>query len=175
MAAALILPISGPYTGNWDAYYLGMGNDDGFVLLGQYNGQEINLTDQGGMTLLEAIWRGLNWRVRFRGLEFDSDGLLSALQAFGSTGARNTTFTPTMANIGQRYSARAAPLALTAILANPPTMPQTLTATNSIMAPGHTVEMLMTSKMKEVPLEWVLLPYAATVGSLSVNLAFTTT
>jgi hypothetical protein len=175
MPAALVLPISGPYTGSWAAFTLGTQNDDGFVLMGAYTGQEINASDAYGMTLVEAIWRGLNWRLRFRGLEFNRTGILSAIQAFGSTGNPATTFTPTLANIGDRYSKFAAALVLTAVLGNPPTMPQTLTAANAIVAPQSNVEYLMTSKMREAPFEMVLLPYSATVGSLTVNLAFTTT
>ena len=175
MAAALVLPISGPYTATWNAFTLGTQNDDGYVLAGTFHGQEINASDAFGMTLVEAIYRGLSWRLRFRGLEFNRTGILASLQAFGSTGAPSTTFTPTLANIGNRYSAFAKPLVLTAVLGNPPTTPQTLTATNAIVAPQSNVEYLMTSKVREAPFEFVLLPYLATVDSLSPNLSFTTT
>lgn len=127
------------------------------------------------MTLVEAIYRGLNWRLRFRGLEFNKTGILAALQAFGSTGAPSTTFTPTLANIGDRYSKFAKTLVLTAVLADPPSFVQTLTALTAIIAPQSNMEFLMTSKVREAPFEMVLLPYAATVGSLSPNLSFTTT
>src|SRR3990167_4344216 len=86
MAAALVLPITGPYTGTWNAFTLGTQNDDGFVLSVQHQGQEINASDAYGMTLVEAIWRGMNWRMRIRGLEADKLGLLDLLQAFGQTG-----------------------------------------------------------------------------------------
>lgn len=177
MAAALVVPVSGPYTATWNGHSMGTQNDDGYVLAGTFQGQEVNASDAYGMTLVEAIWRGVNWRLRFRGLEFNKAGILASLQAFGSTGAESTTFTPTLANIGDRYSKFAKPLVLTAIIgsAYPPTMPQTLTATNAIVAPQSNVEYLMTSKVREAPLEMVLLPYLATVGSLSPNLSFTTT
>lgn len=175
MAAGLVVPVSGPYTGTWNAFTLGTQNDDGFILAGAFTGQEINASDAYGMTLVEAIWRGLNWRLRFRGLEFNKAGILASLQAFGSTGAPSTTFTPTLANIGDRYSKFAQALVLTAILGNPPTFVQTLTANTAIVAPQSNVEYLMTSKVREAPFEMVLLPYAATVGSLSPNLSFTTT
>lgn len=174
---ALVLPISGPYTGQYgpNAQALGTQNDDGFVLLGSYQGQEINQSDAYGMTLVEAIWRGLNWRMRFRGLEWNKAGLLFALQCFGSTGSPLTTFTPTLQNIGDRWSKYAQPLILTAILPNPPTFVQTLTALNAIIAPQSNIEAMMTSKMREAPMEMVLIPYSTTVASLTVNLAFTTT
>lgn len=171
----LVVPVSGPYTATWNGFSLGTQNDDGFILAGTFQGQEVNASDAYGMTLVEAIWRGLNWRLRFRGLEFNKPGILASTQAFGSTGAPSTTFTPTLANVGDRYSKFAQALVLTAILANPPTMPQTLTANGAVVAPQSNVEYLMTSKVREAPFEMVLLPYAGSVGSLSPNLSFTTT
>lgn len=125
---------------------------------------------------MEAIWRGLNWKLRFRGLEFNKPGILASIQAFGSTGAPNTTFTPLLANIGDRYSKYAQALVLTAILGNPPAFIQTLTALNAIVTPQSNVEYLMTSKVREAPFEMVLLPYSATIGSLTnQNVSLTTT
>ena len=129
MAAGLVVPVSGPYTATWQAFTLGTQNDDGWVLAGTYQGQEVNASDAYGMTLVEAIWRGLNWRLRFRGLEFNKPGILASLQAFGSTGDPTTTFTPTLENIGDRYTRFSQTLVLTAIITtDPPTFVQTLTA-----------------------------------------------
>lgn len=160
----------------WNSNALGTQNDDGFQLLGQFTGQEINQSDAFGMTLVEAIWRGLNWRIRFRGLEFNKRGILNSLQVFGSTGDPAVTITPILTNIGTRYSQFAQALVLTSILgAYPPTMPSTLTGLNAIVAPNSNVNYLMTSKMREAPFEMVLLPYQAVIGSLTVNLSFSTT
>lgn len=172
---ALVLPVSGPYTGTWNGHSLGVQNDDGFVLMGNYTGQEVNLSDQYGMTLVEAIWRGLNWRMRFRGLEFNFPGILASMQAFGSTGEPSTTLTPTLANIGNRYSRFAQPLALTSILPDPPAFPQTLTARGAIVAPNSNTEYIMTSKVREAPFEMVFLPYKTTISNAIVNTSFTTT
>jgi hypothetical protein len=175
-STALVVPVSGPYTGTWNFNALGTQNDDGFALLGTWQGQEVNLSDAYGMTLVEAIWRGLNWRLRFRGLEFNKAGILAALQAFGSTGDPTATITPLLANVGDRVSKFAQPLNLTAILGNPPTMPQTLQALGAVVAPQSNAEYLMTSKVREAPFEFVLLPYKATIGSLlNQNVSFTTT
>lgn len=177
MAAGLIVPVSGPYIGTWSGAALGTQNDDGFVLIGSYQGQEINQSDLYGMTLMEAIWRGLNWRLRFRGLEWNKPGILSALQAFGSSGAAATSFTPTLQSIGDRWSKFSQALVLTAVLgAYPPTLPTTLTALSAIIAPQSNVEHMMTSKMREAPLEMVLLPYSAVLGSSNnTAVSFTTT
>ncbi len=173
MAAALVLPISGPYLGTWNGETLGTLNDDGYVLSVQHQGQEINASDAYGMTLVEAIWRGMNWRCRIRGLEFNKTGLLSLLQMFGRSGANNT-LTPQLAFIGDRWSNYGRIMVLTAILGNPPTMPQAITAASACLAPGQTTEFLMTSKMREMPIEMVLLPYNAVVGSGSIIVPFTT-
>lgn len=174
-APALVIPISGPYIGLWNSVLLGTQNDDGFVLQGTFQGQDINQSDAYGMTLVEAIWRGLNWRLRLRGLEWSQPGLMNLYNVFGSTGNPQTTFTPTLDNIGQKWSIFAQTLQLTAILGNPPTLPQTLTALNAIVAPQSNMEAMMTSKMRESPLELVLLPYSKTIGSLTKNVSFTTT
>ena len=176
MGAALVVPVSGPYVATYGGYALGTQNDDGYVLMGTFTGQEINQSDAYGMTLVEAIWRGINWRVRFKGLEFNKPGVLASLQAFGAAGLEHNTLTPILANIGDRYSKFADPLVLTAILGNPPTMPQTLTAVNAVVAPNSNVEYLMTSKAREAPFELVLLPYSSTGSGVGVvNLSFTTT
>ena len=177
MAAGLVVPVSGPYLGTWNGQTLGTQNDDGFVLTGTFQGQEVNATDAYGMTLVEAIWRGLNWRVRFRGMEFNKAGILASLQAFGSSGSPLTTLTPTLQSIGDRYSKFSQALVLTSILgAYPPTMPATLTALSAIVAPQSNVEYLMTSKVREAPFEMVLLPYSSVVSSNNnVSTSFTTT
>ena len=177
MAAGLVVPVSGPYTGIWNALALGTQNDDGFVLMGTYQGQEVNQTDAYGMTLVEAIWRGLNWKLRLRGMEFNKPGILASLQAFGSSGAAGTTFTPTLASVGDRYSRFSQTLVLTSVLgAYPPTMPTTLTALSAIVSPQSNVEYLMTSKVREAPFEFVLLPYSSVITSTNnTSTSFTTT
>lgn len=168
------MPISGPFLGLWNALPLGTQDDSGFVVSCQHQGQEINATDAYAKTLVEAIWQGMNWRLRLKGVEFNKTGLLTLLQMFGQSGA-NTTLTPQLTAIGDRWSNYCKTLLLTAILGNPPTMPQTLTALTAGLAPGQTTEFMMTSQMRTMPIEMVLLPYSATVGSGNIIVPFTTT
>ncbi len=174
MAAGLVVPISGPYLGTWNARAMGTQGDDGFELSCTIQGQEVNESDAYGLTLTEGIYRGQNWRCRLRGLEWDKAGLLDALQMFGQSGGTGT-FTPILQQIGNRWTAFCQPLVLTAILGNPPTKPQSLTATNAGIAPNSQSAMLLTSKLREMPLEFVFLPYSATVGSVTYNIPFSTT
>ena len=91
--STLVLPISGPYVGTWGTtgsetpllLAMGIMNDDGYELSCTLQGQEINESDAYGMTLIEGIYRGQNWRIRLRGLEWNSTGLLARLQMFGRT------------------------------------------------------------------------------------------
>lgn len=179
---ALVVPVSGPYTGTWNAHAMGTQNDDGFVLRGTYQGQEVNATDAYGMTLVEAIYRGINWRLQFRSMEFNKPAILEIIQTFGETGDPTLVLTPilstvaTRSPIGDRFSKFAESLVLTSTLgAYPPTMPSTLTALGAVIAPQSNIEFMMTSKVREVPFEMVLLPYTAVVASTSYNVSFTTT
>lgn len=170
MAAGLVVPVSGPYTALWNAFPMGTQNDDGFVLTGTWQGQEVNASDAYGMTLVEAIHRGINWRMRMRSLEWNKLGVLASVQAFGAVAAG--TFTPTLGAIGDRYTKFSKTLVLNSILgAYPPTTPRTLTALSAVIAPQSNVEYLMTSKVREAPMEMVLLPYAVA----GANVSFTTT
>jgi hypothetical protein len=173
MTAALILPVSGPYQALWDALPLGTQNDDGYEISATFQGEERNETDVYGMTLVEAIYRGMNWKCRFTGVEWNKSGLLSLLQMFGQTGVVGT-YTPQLVNIGDRWSKYCQPLLLSAILANPPTMPQSLTALSAGLAPNSQNKSLFTSKLRENPFEMVMLPYASG-GSGSAVIPFSTT
>ena len=174
-----MIPISGAYVGTWFALPLGTQNDDGFILSVTLQGQEVNESDAFGLTLVEAIYRGQNWRIRLRGLEWNKTGLLSIVQMFGwqggaMPGSIATTLAPTLGAIGDRWTKYCQALLLTAILGNPPTVPQTLTATNAGFAPNTNTEQIMTSKVREMPIEMVLLPYVAS-GSSPPNAPFTVT
>ncbi len=175
MAAALVLPVSGPYVSTWDALPIGTCNDDGYELSCVLQGQEVNETDAYGMTLVEAIYRGQNWRCRLRGVEWNKTGLLEILQMFGHTFAGTGSLTPALLAIGDRWSTYCFPLVLTAILTSPPTTPLSLTAVNAGFAPNSQTAFLLTSKLREMPLELVFLPYSSTVGSETFHVPFTTT
>jgi len=176
MPAGLVVPISGPYVGTFEAFPFGTLNDDGYELSFTVQGQEVNETDAYGMTLVEGIYRGQNWRCRLRGLEWFKTGLLTMMQMFGATAAApNTNMAPILTNIGDRWTKYCQTLLLTAILGNPPSIPQTLTALNAGLAPQQQSLMNMTSKVREMPLEMVLIPYSTVISSVTYSVPFTTT
>lgn len=173
MAAGLVVPIAGPYTATFNSLPLGTQNDDGFQLSCTIQGQEVNQTDAYGMTLTEAIYRGQNWRLQFRGLEWDKTGLLAIAQMFGARVAGSLT--PILTNIGDKWTTYCKTLVLTAILGNPPSVPQSLTAATAGIAPNSQFAFNMTSKLREFPLELVLIPYSADIGGTFYKVPFTTT
>ncbi len=184
MAAGLAVPVSGPYLGSWNALPIGVLDDNGYVLRCTIQGQEMNSTDQFGQTLVEGVYQGQNWRCTLRGLEYKR-GLLAILQAFGQIGNEGEQLAPTLSgrivnlgssvvNVGDLWTNYAFPLVLTAILSDPPTTPQSLTATNAAIAPQFSSEQMLTSKVRELPLELVLIPYNATIGSYVYAIPFST-
>ncbi len=173
MAAGLVVPISGPYSAVFNSNALGTQNDEGYELSCSIPGQEINASDAFGKTLVEAIFQGQNWKCRFRGLEWNKAGLLAILQMFG--GGAGNALAPVLTNIGDRWTNYCKALVLTAILGNPPTTPQSLTATNAGFSPNSQSAFNLTSKMREFPLELVLIPYSASVGSVTAAIPFSTT
>jgi hypothetical protein len=124
---------------------------------------------------VEAIYRGQNWECQFTGLEWNKNGLLALEQMFGTQTGSTTTLNPILGPVGDRWTTYCQPLVLTAILGNPPTTPQSLTAVNCGFKPQHQVAQMLTSKLREFPLQTVLLPYSAVVGSLTLQVPFTTT
>jgi hypothetical protein len=170
----LVIPVSGPYLGTWNALPLGTMNDDGFELGCTIQGQEVRESDAYGMTLVEAIYRGQNWRLRIRGLEWDKTGLLGILQMFGKSGAARS-LTPTLTAIGDRWTKFCQALVLTAILGDPPAFPLSLTATNAGFSPNSQTLFNLTSKLREMPLELVLLPYQTVISSVTYAVPFTST
>ncbi len=114
-----------------------------------------------------------------RGLEWKS-GILAMLQQFGMTQAQAGSgvfgvLAPQLGVIGDRWTKYNSALVLSSILGNPPAVPQSLTALSAGIAPNNAPEFMMTSKVREIPIELCLFPYSAVVGSVTFNLPFTTT
>jgi len=174
MAAGLVVPVSGPYLGLFGGNALGTQDDNGYELACTIQGQEINRSDVYGETLVEGIYRGQNWKCRFRGLEWNKVGLLNSFQVFGQQGGSGS-FSPVLQNVGDRMSRYAQTMLLTAILGNPPSTPQTVTALTAIISPNSQAAFMMTSKMREMPIEFSLLPYSTVISSTTFNVPFTTT
>ncbi len=175
----LVIPVSGPATGTWNALPLGTLSDDGYELSCTLQGQEVRESDAFGMTLVEAIYRGQNWRCRIRGLEWDKTGLLSLLQMFNSsTVPAGRVLRPLLGagiSIGDRWTKFCQALLITSILADPPTFPTTITAMNAGFSPNSQTLFTITSKLREMPIEMVLIPYQVTTSAGTSAVPFTST
>lgn len=170
MAAVITSPVAGAYVGTYNAIALGMMNDDGFIIGYTPVGQDLNDTDQFGGTLIEGVYRGGNFRVRSRTKEWNT-GMQGAFQVYGKVSA-GVAPSFALGIVGRKYSAIAQALLLTATAGTPAAAaPATLTVTQALLAPNTNLDIGFTSKIREVPLEWICLPY--TVSSDTVP--FTTT
>jgi hypothetical protein len=163
--AGLIIPIAGRYSGAYTppsagALTIGVLNDDGYELSVQPKGEEVNATDAYGMSLLDYVYRGADWRLRYTGKEFTA-AIVSVMWPWGM-GA--SALSPKMGVIGRRASDVAGSLVLTAATGTPAASapgPATLTAGLAIVSPNSNLAMLLTSKVRDVPVEMVLLPYTS--------------
>ena len=173
----LVVPVSGPYSSVWNTLPLGVGDDNGYEIAVTIAGEAIEATDAFAKTLVEGIYQGQNWRLRFRGLEWKA-GLMAILQMFGGLTVQSSSpgvLTPSLGAIGDRWTKYCQSLVLTSLLgAYPPATPTSLTALSAGLSPNSQSTFNMTSAMRQLPLEMVLLPYSATVGSSTFNVPFTT-
>ena len=174
--AGLIVPVSGPYIGTFGGAANGIQGDDGYKLTGSWKAQEINETDQYGLTLIDYIHRGHDWRCVTRGQDYKA-GLLASLQAFGTApSVAGAILAPALTNIGNdALNGFTSVLVLTRVLGFPPSTPASLTASQCVLAPNNTTELLFTSKLRELPIEWVFLPYTTTISAVQYIVPFTVT
>jgi hypothetical protein len=125
--------------------------------------------------------------VAFRGLEWAKAGMLSAHQMFGYTTSSlataatnlNPTLSPFAAtpivNVGDAAaaSAYAKVLLLTAILPNTICIPTTLSASFAALSANFQASYNLTSKLRELPLEFSLIPYTTTISAKTFVVPFT--
>ena len=160
MASLITNPIAGAYTGAYNALSLGIMSDEGFILGFQPMADEVNETDQFGATLIEMIYRGGNWKIRFRTKEWNA-GMQGAFQVWGAHNNSNNPPAFALGIIGRLGSAVSKALVLTSTAGTPAaTSPSTLTAAQAILSPNNNLDINFTSRIREVPIEMVCLPYA---------------
>lgn len=173
MTVLLTAPVAGAYTGAYNSSALGIMNDEGFVLTATPQSQDINDTDQFAKTLIEFIYQGMNFGVRFRTKEWNA-GMQGAFQVYGAVAA-GVAPSFTLGVIGRLGTAISKTLVLTSTAATPAVAsPATLTSTQAVLAPNSNLEVNFTSKIREVPISMNCIPYSTTIASVSYNLPWTT-
>lgn len=165
MAALITTPVSGAYTAALNSNSLGVQDDSGYEISYSPKGQEINDTDQYGMTLIEGVYRGGDWRIRHKCMEWIT-GVFGALLQFG-TGAATAAPNPALGVIGRKLSAIAQSLVLTATAATPAAaLPATLTAAQAVLSPNNNFSFQLTSKVRVTPVEYCCLPYLVSTNAI---------
>lgn len=191
---ALIYPTAGPYLGTYvpstfgtDAepftYALGLMRD-GWSLEWSTHEHLVNRTISWAHTTIEGIHLGADWSLKARALEYDISnqkvngvspsicGVTEALWPWGNrTGGYVPPFSPVAisakllvaaSGVSQRYTDRAGTLNLTAVSGTTASFsPSTLTADYVINRNGS---LNFDSKLREAPLNFLLLPFTTPPG-----------
>lgn len=154
--------IAGRYSGTFDSVDVGV-TRDGYELEQVAHAEEINRTDKFGDTLVDTVVRGASYRMRFVSIEYKAGSLAAFTPAGTTPGVIATTLLP----IGRLGTAAGKAMVLTSTPNTPAaSAPATLTAPTAALAPGFNGRLLYNSKLREVPVELVLLP-AEAAGTVS--------
>ena len=141
--------VGGAYTGTLGGSALGL-TEQGFTLIFVPKAERIEESDGYGLTLLDYFFRGVDVSTVFDGLEYKS-GTITSAWPWGSLG--------TMGVIARLASSIAGSMVLTAVAGTPAaSSPASLTASRTIIEPGHNVNILFNSKLRKVPIRFVNLP-----------------
>lgn len=154
--------IAGPYTATWtppssSAKALGI-TQDGFELEWVMHG-EIIKGDNMGDSIQDGVYRGGDAFINVVCEEFDAAGL------YGASGTVAQAFNPASATFGKHgqagvlFSALAGILVLTRVSASTTASPVSITANKAILANEHVIRTKMASRLRTVPLRFLLLPY----------------
>lgn len=158
--------IAGPYTGTYNAVDVGF-TLDGFKYSNDYAAEMINQTDLFGEMLIDMIYRGGNARLSYTSRSYKA----GSIGPFWPWGALYTMFT-TAAPIARTARSVAQAFVLTSVANTPAAAtPATLTATKAILAPNTQGELLFDSKIRQVPVSLLLLPYEGASGTAIVAVA----
>jgi len=195
---ALIAVVSGRYSATFQPHISGAASgaggaaidqgictDDGYVLTWQIRVQEVSQTDAYGQSLLETVYLGANWRLRYTVQEYPTANAANgnpvnlAWPYAKVTGVANSgVLSPAMGTIGQRGSDVDGVLVLTAAAGTPAavnTAPATLTAEHVNPDHSSSFSLNFTSKARVLPVGVVLFPYSKIISSTSYNIWFYTT
>jgi hypothetical protein len=172
---ALIVAVAGAYTGTWTpasvggasgagggAAALGILSDDGWELSWVVHQQMIGSdgTDRYGQSLLETVYRGADWTMRFRCREYGT-AAMNVAWTWGRV-AGGGALAPLMGIISRLGETIAGAIILTNTTGTPAAgNPATLTAAECQMASGTVFGTTFTSKIRELPIHVVMFPYVS--------------
>lgn len=156
--------IAGPYTATYTppggaALALGI-TQDGFDLQWTQHGDVIR-GDNLGESIQDGVWRGHDCYLEMLCEEFDAAALYGAHTTTASAMWPGSTHFGRHGQVGRLFSALAGSLILTKVAGTGAVPATTLTAGKAILANGHVVRSKMATRLKTVPLRFLLLPYTA--------------
>ncbi len=156
--------VVGAYTGTFDSVALGI-TDEGYELSWEPRLEAIQKSDVYGDAMIDTIYRGVDYFCQTEFMEYKA-GPIDAALTFAALGVVGV--------IGRLGSNEAEPLVLTATTGTPAAAaPASLTAPLAILAPGSNPRMQFNSRLRTIPVRFVLLPSVVTPFAQPV--AFTTT
>ncbi len=162
--------IAGPFTATYTppsgaALALGI-TQDGFDLQWMMHGDPIR-GDNLGESIQDGVWRGHDCYMEFLCEEFDSAALYGAHTAAASAMWPGSTHFGRHGQVGRLFTALAGSLILTPVAGTGALPAGSLTCGKALLANGHVVRSKMATRLRTVPLRFLLLPY--TVSSNVVH------
>lgn len=146
--------IAGAYTVTWNGVSVGMFEGDGSLpTLEQTSKAEmIDNTSTYGKSTIDGVYQGADWFISYTCMEYKA-GSIAAFWPFGANGV--------MGIISRLLFSLSAPLVMTVVAGTPAVgSPNTLTAPNTILAPGFNSRLLFGPTVRKVPIRQILFPYS---------------
>lgn len=157
---ALETIVAGRYSNTYNSVDTGI-TRDGYTLDQGVSAEVIDETDAFGGSAIDYIYRGGNVFLNFLSKAYKA-GSIAAFWPWGSLGVMLTAAAP----LGRLASAVAGVDVMTAVAATPAAnAPASLTANLAILAPNNNASLLFNSKVRDVPVRLMILPYDATGGT----------
>lgn len=146
--------IVGAYTGTLNSVALGI-TDEGYEVQWEQKQETIAKSDVYGDKMIDTYYRGTDWFVQTEFMEYKAGPIAAAYPWAASMGLEGV--------IGRLGSDVGTALVLTATASTPAaTTPASLTASKCIIAPGSNPRAQYTSRLRTMPVRFVLLPYSDT-------------
>jgi hypothetical protein len=164
-----------------DGTDLGMSDDNGYEISYTTHADLVNRSDGYGMTLLDFVNQGADWRMRWRAIEWRDGSVRASWPWGGVAGALNNNWDPLLGAVGTIAGVPNQPIGnvgagiavagslgsqfehaitLTATPGTPAeNKPQSIACEHCILSPNINLSSLYTSKARQIPLEYVLFPY----------------
>jgi len=157
---ALETLVAGRYSGTYNSVDVGI-TETGFEIEQGSKAQLVDETDAYGQSIIDFVYRGGDVYLGFESKAYKA-GSLTPFWPWGSLGVMRDDATP----IGRLASAVASATVLTSVANTPAAAaPASLTGTLSILAPNSNPKLLYNSKVRNVPVRLILLPYTASTAT----------